>query len=525
MRPIQLAHCGAFDRLTFDDVLASLIIEDALGQRLGNVTLTRYAPSARSVISWPYDVRSLDEFERDVPALSGLLVGNLDTLNLSSGPNLPPHGDIHAGAGNWLAPALAGLTSGLPVCWNSAAVRDIPEWGRPFLTFALSLSRYVSARDENVVSTFRSAGFTGDSPIVPSVLFDVPRTIPGRDKGAPRPEAIKQWLRVTNVTGDYVVIQDHKEIRALLPILEKALAVRGIAAVWLPLPAPVNDAVTVKNMAPARSALVPPLSPDAIAALIGHSAGVVAQDEGVITTALAYGLPVLLPSSCAQPPAGEFTAAEVVMSPPTDPVPDVFLERLGSFVLCAKARNAISILDVHWNSLAARFGQGRAHDLAGISKPYLAWNRMLIASQDQARHHAAVLSSQSPDTRVNTESQLRAELERVQSSVIEAYAQHQVEADQHQAWRAIAEQQRAEIETGRQRLREMKHGFDAAIDALTREHVELKDEFATMLETLRQHEADLHRRKEEIERLRSSFSWRVTGPLRSAKDAWRMRQR
>lgn len=525
MRPIQLAHCGAFDRLSFGDVLASLIIEDALGQRLGNVTLTRYAPSARSVISWPYDVRSLDEFERDVPALSGLLVGNLETLIFSSDPSQPPHGHIHACAGNWLAPALAGLTSGLPVCWNSAAVRGIPEWGRPFLTFALSLSHYVSARDEDVVTTFRRAGFTGDSPIVPSVLFDVPRLIPGRDKGFRRPENIERWLRAANATGDYVVVQDHEDTRALFPALQKALAARGMTAVWLPVPAPANDAVTVIDDGPARSAGVPPLSPDTIAALIGHSAGVVAQDEGVITTALAYGLPVLLPSSGAQPAANGFTAAEVVTSPPSDPVPDAFVKRLGSFMLCARARNATSILNVHWNSLAARFGQGRGHARAGIQMPYLAWNRMLIASQEQADHIATALASQPSTARADTEGQLRAELERVQSTVIEARAQYQVEADQHQAWRAIAEQRRAEIDMGRQRLQEMKHGFDAAIDAMTREHAALKDEFATMLETLRQQEANLRSRKDEIEHLRSSFSWRLTGPLRSAKDAWRMRQR
>ncbi len=522
MRPIQLALCGTSNRLTYGDALASLIIEDALRQRLGDLTLLRYASSVRSANSWPYGVRSLDAFERDMPGFNGVLIGNLESLSLASAPsqNLPANGDLHESAGSWLAPALAALTAGIPVCWNSAAVRDVPGWARPSLAFALSLSRYVSARDEDAVATFRTAGFNGDSPIVPSVLFEVPRLIAGKVKGAPRPETVKRWLHTT-AADEYVVIQDHQHIRPLLSDLEKALALRGMTPVLLPLPELI-DPTDVETPVLARTA-THPLAPESIAALIGHSAGVVALDEDIITTALAYGIAVLLPPGD-QGAKATVTADEVVTGLPEDPVPDAFLERLGSFILCARARNAASILDVHWNNLAAQFGQRPTHDQGGMPASYFAWNRLLI-SQEQALNAAAALPSSSTVQCTDTESRLRAELELMSTSLIEARAQHQLEAGLHQTWRTTAEQRRAEIETERQRLHEMKHSFDAALDALTRENAALKDKHAQMLEALRQREADLLAREDEIDQLRSSFSWRLTGPLRSAKNAWRMRQR
>ncbi len=351
MRPIQLALCGTFDRLSYGDTAASLVVEAALRKRLADLTLVRYSAGARSASSWPYDVRPFEEFEHDLPGLTGVLIGNLEPLNLSSPScSSPPAGGIHESAGSWLAPALAASTAGLPVCWNSAAIRDIPEWARPLLTFALSLSRYVSARDENVVAAIRNAGFCGDSPIVPSVLFDIPQLIAARTVGAPLPEAIQKLLPAGNANGDYVVIQDHDLVQPMRATLEHALTQRGITSVFLSL----LDVTT--GAEPAARPSMPAPDPVNTATLIGHSAGVVALDESLVTTALAYGLPVLLPP-VTRNVAGLFAADEVVTGTPDDPVPSAFLDRLGTYVLCARARNATSILDVHWNKLAAQFSQ------------------------------------------------------------------------------------------------------------------------------------------------------------------------
>lgn len=530
MRPIRLALCGTFDKLSYGDALASLVIEGALRARLPDLALVRYSASARSASSWPYDVRSLNDFERDLPELAGVLIGNLETLSLSSPSwHSPPTGDIHESAGNWLAPALAGLTAGLPVCWNSVDIRDIPGWAQPSLTFALSLSRYVSARDEHAVTVLRSAGFSGESPTVPSVLFDVPHLLAGRTAGASRPEAIQPLLQTASAAGDYVVIQDHDHIRPLLTYLESALAERGMTPVLLPLPDIMGE-VTAGRAQPLAPSSILPQDPVTIAALIGHSAGVVALDEGMITTALAYGLPALLPAG-ARAAAATFMADEVVTGLADDPVPSAFLERLGSFVLCARARNAASILDVHWNKLAATFGSLPADGQASAAS-YLAWNRLLTATQHQIGHADAEQSSHTPAHASEVERQLRADLELTRAQLIEACAQHQLEAGLHETWRKAAEQQRAATETERQRLLDMKRTCDAAINALTRENVALARKNATLnekcagaLETQRRRETDFRTLEAEIHHLQASRSWRLTKPLRSVKDALRSRLR
>lgn len=524
MRPFRLALCGTFDKLTFGDALASLVIEDALQRRVDNLTLVRYAYGARSASSWPFEVRSLDGFERDIPSLSGVLVGNLETQGLSSNAhqNSPPNGEIHDSAGIWLAPALAALTAGLPVCWNSAAVHDIPDWCLPSLAFALSLSRYVSARDETVVATFRNAGFTGDSPVVPSVLFDVPRLVAGRKNGAPCPEVVQSWLRATSAGDDYVVVQDHEDIRPLLSDLERLLERRGLGLVLLALPQ--DDVPTAAEKPVAERPAMVPRTPENIAALIGHSVGVVALDEAVITTALAYEIPLLLPAG-SQLPGKAFTADEVVIGVPDDPLPSAFLDRLGTFALGASARLAASVLDVHWDNLAAKLTQRSADVQSATLAPYRAWNRFLIASQEQAQCVKSVPSSPAPLERADIENPLRAELEHANAALAEERAQRQLEAGLHETWRTAAERRRSETEVERQRLQEMKHSFDAALDALTHENAALRHESATLQDTLRQLTVDLRARKDELDHLRSSLSWRLTGPLRTAKDAWRSRQR
>ncbi len=540
MRPIRIALCGTSDKLSYGDALASLIIEDALRERLADLALVRYSASARSASSWPYDVRSLDDFEHDLPELTGVLIGNLATLSLSSPSwHSSPTGDINELAGNWLAPALAALTAGLPVCWNSAAIHDIPEWTHPALIFALSLSRYVSARDEHVVAALRKGGFSGESPTVPSVLFDVPHLVAGKTSGAPRPEAIQPLLRAVGASGDYVVIQDHDRIRPLLAYLEGALAERGMTPVLLPLPGIMGE-VAADQLQPLSPATLPlPQDPIGIAALIGHCAGIVALDEGMVTTALAYGLPVLLPPD-AQAMERTFTADEVVTGHPDDPVPNVFLERLGSFVLCSRARNAASILDVHWNKLAAQFGPLPPNEyVCTPPTSFLAWNRLLTATQQQVHHASAELSAHTPTHDSEAERQLRGDLELAHAQLLEARAQHQLEASMHETWRKAAEQQRTEAEVERQRLLDMKRTFDAAINALTGENAALTDKNAALTsknaaledevdrerEMLRLREADFKALEDEIHHLRSSRSWRLTKPLRSAKDAWRTRER
>lgn len=525
MRPTTLALCGTFDSLTCGDALASLIIEANLRKRLKDLSLVRYASSARTSDSWMYEVRALDDFERDLPTLSGVLVGDLAALSFSPGesPDTPSHNGAGAPADSWLAAALAAAGSGIPVCWNSAALRNTPAWARPILTLALDLSRYVSARDADVVDELRSAGFIGDAPIVPSVLYDIPRMVPGKMDGGARPPAVQAWLQAAGATEDYVVVQDHDSLRAFLPGLTKTLALRGVSLVVLPLPEAAS-----RLEPPLQAADPAPLILEEIAAVIGHSAGIVAIDAALVTIGLAYGIPALMPAGC-QCVHAPFAPDEPVLGQPDAPLPEAFLERLGKFSLCATARNARSILDVHWNNLAANFGEEAFSKRHGFKPPYQTWARMLLASQAQNRNVEAAARA---SALAETEQRLRAELAAATSVLQRERTLRQQEAELHQIWRAAAGDRQAETESERHRLHAMKRSFDAALAALTQENASLRLDADTLLETLRKttqalriRDSEITAREGEIQEIRSSLSWRVTEPLRTAKDTFLARRR
>ena len=125
----------------------------------------------------------------------------------------PPTPDIHHPTGYWLTPALLALQHDVPLIWNGPSMHcnDIPIWAVPLLERAMTLSRYVSVRDE---PTRAELSTLTDAPIavIPDTAFGLTRLI---NVDGP-PSARFERLATCGLDRPYIVVQ----------------ATLGAAAIW-----------------------------------------------------------------------------------------------------------------------------------------------------------------------------------------------------------------------------------------------------------------------------------------------------
>src|SRR6266513_585460 len=149
----EIGICGTFDVANYGDLLFPLIAESELTERLGAVTLHRFSYYSKTPPEWPYAVTSVTALPEMIDRLDGLLIGGgfLIRFDKEVAPGYaPPAPEIHHPTGYWLTPALIALQHDVPVAWNAPGTdgKAIPAWANPLMATALTLSRYVSVRDE-----------------------------------------------------------------------------------------------------------------------------------------------------------------------------------------------------------------------------------------------------------------------------------------------------------------------------------------------------------------------------------------
>src|SRR4051812_11960562 len=152
-RKWQVGICGTFDVANYGDLLFPLIAHSELSQRLGDVTLHRVSYHPSTSPEWPYEVTSVAALPAMIERLDGLLIGGgfLIRFDKEVAPGYsPPVPDIHHPTGYSLAPALTALQHNVPLVWNAPGMHcnDVPGWANPLMEAALTLSRYISVRDE-----------------------------------------------------------------------------------------------------------------------------------------------------------------------------------------------------------------------------------------------------------------------------------------------------------------------------------------------------------------------------------------
>lgn len=354
----EIGICGTFDVANYGDLLFPLIAESELTDRLGPVTLRRFSYNTRTPPDWPFEVTSMTALPRMIHRLDGLLIGGglLIRFDKQVAPGyVPPTPEIHHPTGYWLTPALIALEHDVPVVWNAPGTdgRIIPAWANPLMEKVLTLSRYVSVRDETSRAALVPLSDASVS-VVPDTAFGLGPLL--NLEGAPSAE----FMRLSEALGldhPYIVIQSKPGLEGFIRLLKNHSArFRHFRFLTLPI-GPVlgdrHDAIDAELPGIVRLPYWP--SPLAIAELIGRSQAVVGQSYHLCITALASGVPVFARYGL---PACKYSVLQrfkTYFELPPDGQPDLewFLSRVGSAAPCAAARANCEALSSHWDRIAA----------------------------------------------------------------------------------------------------------------------------------------------------------------------------
>jgi len=484
----SIAISGTFDVANYGDLMFPIMAEYELCRRLGNVQLTRYSYLEKVAHSWPYDVTPLSRLGNELASHSGLLIGGGHLIRfdkqIADGYH-PSDAEIHHPTGYWLTPALAAANVGIPVYWNGpSASMDTPAWAAPLLKAALSLSEYVSVRDEATASEMRNVGYMGPCSIIPDTVFGLPGLLSldqARTRAAP-------LLDQAGITGPYIVVQAKSELAGIAQMLADHPDTQNLQILILAIgPVLGEHASQITDTVPTAKFLDFWPSPLDTAALIAASEGTVAISLHLTITSLCYGLPVLRHTLHRLTKYQFIEASKNVFlhSGGDEPLPESYVSRLAQREPCSIAQQAKSVLDAHWEHIAGSLSGKRRRAEEDF---FRIWNSAVAQSEELA------------ERALRTESTLRAETVAIQQSLAET---QQSLAEVQQAHAAAQQALAAQTEHRLDALRTL-HATSAELEQTKqRERSTLID----MQQLVAEHNA-------QIQDILSSRSWRLTKPLR-----------
>ena len=368
----KLGICGTFDVANYGDLLFPLIAEAELSDRLGEVTLHRFSYHSKAPPDWPYEVTSVAELPQMIDDLDGLLIGGgfLIRFDKTVAPGyVPPSPEIHHPTGYWLAPALMAVQHNVPLVWNApgAHVDGIPQWAKPLVAAALSLSGYVAVRDEGSRAVLQGLD-SAPIAVVPDTAFTLPRLL-NLEAG---PSA--EFTRLREACGldrPYIAVQS---IHHLAPFVKFVKANRkqfeNFRFLALPIgPVLGDDDATIADL-PGVVRLDEWPHPLLIAELIGRAEAVVGDSFHLCATAAVFGVPAFRRSNVWM---GKYSALRRFptiheLPPGQSPALEWFMSRLGRTTACEEARAACRALHGHWNRIAQVFQGERTQTTAALDR-------------------------------------------------------------------------------------------------------------------------------------------------------------
>lgn len=399
---MRIGIFGTFDVENYGDLLFPMIAERELNERLEDFELVRYSYHEKRSPSWCYDVKSLTSLNTEPPGqqrLDCILIGggHLIRFDKAVAPGYaPPIPEIPHPTGYWLAPALAGIGSGLPVIWNAPSASDaFPEWSEKLLPLVLENSDYVALRDRSSVDALRRAGFDGTCSVVPDTVFAISRYFPRKDLRS----RVKNLLSRLKLRDRYIVVQAYPSMVAIIEaLLYHPDVPSDLDVLVLPIgPALGDDVSPFLKVLPKAKHLPEWPSPIEIAGLVAHSAGVIAQSLHLSISALAYGLPVLRP---AEAKGGKYTLLQasdnVYYASPQDSGAIAKFARAvqsGTPRICSFTKAAQGKLEKHWDYIADICRQHRPSCSSSTSNPFAKTNLLLKRLEELSGEQEVLLSS------------------------------------------------------------------------------------------------------------------------------------
>ncbi|MBC7928508.1 MAG: polysaccharide pyruvyl transferase family protein [Bryobacteraceae bacterium] len=353
----EVGICGTFDVANYGDLLFPLIAELELRERLGEVKVHRFSYHTKAPPAWAYEVTSVSSLPEIVHRLDGLLIGGgfLIRFDKDVAPGYsPPTPGIHHPTGYWLTPALIALQNNVPLIWNAPGMHcnDVPPWAIPLLERALTLSSYISVRDEPsrlAMARLTSAPVT----VTPDTAFALTRLL---ELDAPPSPEYQRLCESSGLKSPYVLVQATQGLEGFARFVRKHREQLGnLQFLALPI-GPVlgerEDNIDAGPTGVVRLSEWP--RPLAIAELIGRSEAVVGHSYHLFITALTSGVPIFTKHNLA---TGKYCALQhfdTIFSLPADgePQPDWFLTRLGRKPPSAAVLATYPPLASHWDRVA-----------------------------------------------------------------------------------------------------------------------------------------------------------------------------
>ena len=284
MRIIRIGMVGTFDVANFGDLLFPLVAHHELAKRLGSVEIRPYSYNARDASSWPFAVTALERLPAEVGSLDLLLVGGGDIIRfdpliaLDYRPNSP---DIHHPSGFWLAPIFLAHTARVPVAWNAPGLpREIPSWAFSLVRAGVAVSSYVSVRDSVSRENLERAAGSAPVTVVPDSAFGAAGLL-----GAPPP------------ASRYLVVQSRPQATEWVRRVRELLPGDDLELVFAPVGPALGDLIRPPAHLPAGATFRAVGHPLDMLRLIAGSSGVVGPSLHLAVTALAFGRPVLRPTT------------------------------------------------------------------------------------------------------------------------------------------------------------------------------------------------------------------------------------
>src|ERR1039457_5098425 len=357
-RPWEVGICGTFDVANYGDLLFPLIAESELTERLGAVTLHRFSYNARTPPEWPYQVTSVTALPRMIHRLDGLLIGGGHLIRFDkqiAQGYVSPAPEIHHPTGYWLTPGLIALQHDVPLVWNAPGVHgDPPAWAKPLMEMTLTLSRYVSVRDEPSRSALEPLT-SAPVAVVPDTAFRLPRLL--NLEGPPSAE-FTRLCEISGLNGPYIVVQANLGTEGFVRFIKKhPERFRNFRYLALPISPVFGERPEIIDAdLPGVVRLAGWPSPLIVAELIGRSEAVVGQSYHLLITALASGVPVFTRQNMS---TGKYSALQdfetiFVLPPNGEPDLEWFLARVGRTTPSASARATYEPLGDHWDRIAER---------------------------------------------------------------------------------------------------------------------------------------------------------------------------
>jgi hypothetical protein len=482
-RKWEIGICGTFDVANYGDLLFPLIAEAELTKRIGAVTLHRFSYNSKTAPEWPYEVTSVTALPRMVHRLDGLLIGGgfLIRFDKQVAPEyLPPAPEIHHPTGYWLTPALLALQHDIPLVWNAPGTdgKNIPAWANPLMEKVLTLSRYVSVRDEASRAALEALT-SAPVVVVPDTAFGLPGLV--NIEGKQSSEFIR-FCEASGLDGPYIVVQAKLGLEGFVRFIKAhAERFRNFRFLTLPIGPVLGDrqeAIEADLPGIVRPAYWP--SPLVVAELIGRSEAVVGQSYHLCITALASGVPVFARHGMSARKYSVLQHFETFFELPPNGEPDLewFLNRVGRTTTSAAARANYEALCNHWDRVAAALRSEPAPTAPALNR---FWQSLPALLEDAAAR---------------------------EDEAVATLAQQRVDAQRN--LQVARDATRAEVAGTEQRL-------DQALEQLAlarQKSAELQNSFAGIVNQLTMARAETAGQDARVAEILSSISWRLTAPLR-----------